>query len=84
MSTNSTGPEEKGFFEKVKETIEHLWDGTKDTAEGIKDKTADTIEHIKDKVTTEKKNGGQETSYRQKECGCKIKNSKSQSRGSSS
>jgi hypothetical protein len=55
VSSNSTGPEEKGFFEKVKETIEHLWDGTKETAEDIKDKTADTIDHLKDKTTAEKK-----------------------------
>ena len=33
MSNDTTKPEEKGFFEKVKETIENLWDGTKDTAE---------------------------------------------------
>jgi len=38
MSNNTTRPEEKGFFEKVKETIENLWDGTKDTAEEVKDK----------------------------------------------
>ena len=37
MSTNSTQPEEKGFFEKVKETIESLWEGTKDTAEDVKE-----------------------------------------------
>ena len=36
MSNKSTKPEEKGFFEKVKETIEELWDGTKDKAEDIK------------------------------------------------
>ena len=37
MSTKSTKPEEKGFFEKVKETIEDFWDGTKDKAEDLKE-----------------------------------------------
>jgi hypothetical protein len=35
MSNKSTQPNEKGFFEKVKETIEEFWDGTKDTTEDI-------------------------------------------------
>jgi hypothetical protein len=43
MSDKATKPEEKGFFEKVKETIEELWDGTKDKAEDIKDAAEDKI-----------------------------------------
>ncbi len=37
MSKKSTQPEEKGFFEKVKETIEELWDDTKEKAGDLKD-----------------------------------------------
>jgi len=50
MNTYLTGPEEKEYFEKVKETIAHLWGGTKEA----KNKVADPLETIKDKFTAEK------------------------------
>ena len=46
MSANTTKPDEKGFFEKVKETIEELWDGTKDKAEDIKAAAEDKINDL--------------------------------------
>ncbi len=50
MNTNPTGPEEKGFFEKVKENIEQLWEGTKEETVELKDKAADEIDDLKSKI----------------------------------
>jgi hypothetical protein len=55
MSDKATKPEEKGFFEKVKETIEELWDGTKDKAEDIKDAAEDKINDLTKKAVPAKK-----------------------------
>ncbi len=53
MSTKTTKPEEKGFFEKVKETIEELWDETKDKAEDLKGcRPGHTYDNLKNKVTS--------------------------------
>ncbi|MGN6181454.1 MAG: hypothetical protein ACTHNW_19885 [Mucilaginibacter sp.] len=38
MSNTNAKPEEKGFFERIKESIENLWDDSKDNAEEVKDK----------------------------------------------
>jgi hypothetical protein len=38
MNPNTGEPEEKGFFEKVKESIEHFWTGDKDDSKENKDK----------------------------------------------
>jgi uncharacterized protein YjbJ (UPF0337 family) len=50
MSTSKKQPKEKGFFEKIKESIEDLWDGTKDTAEDLKDKAEDKFDDLKEKA----------------------------------
>ena len=73
MSTNSTGPEEKGFFEKVKETIEELWEGTKDKAEEIKDAAEDKFEDLKDKVTAKKTTAKKKPAQRKKAVSTKVK-----------
>ena len=54
MSKKATKPEEKGFFDKVKDTIGGIWDGTKDKAEDLKHTAEDTFENLKEKVTPEK------------------------------
>ena len=50
MSKGKTQPEEKGFFEKIKESIEEFWDGTKENAEDLKDKAEDKFEDLKEKT----------------------------------
>jgi hypothetical protein len=37
MSTNNNQPDEKGFFEKVKDTISELWEDTTEKAEDLKE-----------------------------------------------
>jgi len=54
MSTRKTQPEIKGFFEKIRATIEQFWGGTKKNAEGLKEKAGDNIEDIKESVTAKK------------------------------
>jgi DNA replication initiation complex subunit (GINS family) len=56
MSTKKTQPEEKGFFEKIKETIEEFWEGTKETAEDLKEKAEDKIDDLKEKGSRQKSN----------------------------
>ena len=54
MSKKTNKPEEKGFFDKVKEAIGGILDGTKDKAEDLKEAAASTLEDVKDKVTPRK------------------------------
>ena len=54
MSKKTTKPEEKGFLEKVKETVGGIWSGTKDKAEDLKEAATSTLEDLKDKVAPEK------------------------------
>ena len=54
MSKKTTKPEEKGFLDKVKETVGGIWSGTKDKAEDLKEAATSTLVDLKDKVAPEK------------------------------
>ena len=54
MATKSTQPDEKGFFEKVKETIEEFWDGTKDNKDDIKNVVEEKIKVLKKSIPDKK------------------------------
>jgi len=55
MNTENNKPEEeKGFFDKVIDSISGLWDDTKDKAEDLKEATGDKIDDLKAKVTAKK------------------------------
>lgn len=44
MNSNLEGTEEKGFFERVKESIEHFWTGDKDESKETNEKVANKVE----------------------------------------